>query len=157
MIKRTLLAIALVALVLLGVSACAEPTPTPPPPTTTPEPAAKGDLMLTGKVAKPMGWSEDELRAMEQIDAVTKNKEGVEKTYTGVPIVALLELAGVQDGASSLVLLADDGYSVEVAMADVLACDTCVVAFRNNGGLRTAMPGMPGNTNVRGVIELQVK
>jgi len=158
MIKQTLLAIALITLIVLGVAACAKPTPTPPPPPPAPAAAASdADLALTGKVSKEMSWSEDELRAMEQIDAVTKNKEGQDNTYTGVSIVALLELAGVLDGATTIIMLADDGYSVDVPLADVQACDTCVVAFRNNGGLRTAMPGMVSNTNVKGIVEIQVE
>jgi len=153
MSKRTLTLLAVVLLTLVAVTACAQPTPTPAP---TPAPAAEAALKITGMVQSEKAWSIDELKAMKQADAQTKNKEGEMDTYTGVTFADLLSEAGVQDGANTLVLVADDGYSVEVSIGDAKA-NGCVVAFRTKGGLRSAMPELPGNTNVKGIVEIQVK
>jgi hypothetical protein len=52
---------------------------------------------------------------------------------------------------------ADDGYTAEVALADVKACQDCIVSFRKQGGFSTVLPGFPGNVQVKGVIEIQAK
>ena len=104
-----------------------------------------------------MGWLEDDIRAMDTTDAVSQNKEGVDETYTGVLIATLLNMAEPKNDATTLVLVADDGYSVEVPLADVLACTNCILSFRTNGGFSSVLPGFAKNTNVKGIVEIQVK
>jgi len=121
--------------------------------------AAAGDsaLRITGKVAQEMGWSEEELKAMETLDVEMENSDGAKETYTGVPLVALLALAQPKSDASTLVLVADDGYTVELPLADVQACADCIAQFRSQGGLTSRMPGFAKNASVKGLIEIQVK
>jgi tungstate transport system substrate-binding protein len=114
-------------------------------------------LKITGKVEHKTGWSEDEIRAMDTIEAESTNKEGQASTYTGVPINTLLEIAGLQADAATVVFVADDGYTAEVPLADVQACEDCIVSFRNQGGFSIVMPGFPGNVQVKGVIEIQAQ
>jgi tungstate transport system substrate-binding protein len=117
----------------------------------------EGDLIITGLVNTPMGWTEDEIRAMDTTDAVSQNKEGQDETYTGVLITTLLNMAEPKNDATTLVLIADDGYSVEVPLADVLTCADCILSFRTNGGFSSVLPGFAKNTNVKGIVEIQVK
>jgi len=119
-----------------------------------PEDAA---LKITGNVTNEVGWTEEDVRAMDTIDAESTNKDGETKTYTGVPIGALLELAGVGADATTLTYVADDDYTADVALSDVQACGDCIVSFRNQGGFSVVMPGFPGNVQVKGVVEIQVK
>jgi hypothetical protein len=119
-----------------------------------PEDAA---LKVTGNVANEVGWIEEEVRAMETIEAESTNKAGETATYTGVLIQALLEKAQVGEDASTVVFVADDGYTAEADLAEVQACANCIVSFRNQGGFSIVMPGFPGNLQVKGVIEIQVK
>ncbi|MGD8795195.1 MAG: molybdopterin-dependent oxidoreductase, partial [Anaerolineae bacterium] len=112
---------------------------------------------ITGSVENEIGWSEEKLRAMDTIDAESTNKDGETKTYTGVAMNDLLATASPQAGATTLVLVADDGYSAEVALAEVQACGDCIVSFRNQGGFSAVLPGFPGNVQVKGVVEIQVK
>ena len=114
-------------------------------------------LQITGNVSTESGWTEEEVRAMEAMDVEATNKDGETETYTGVSINALLQLAGVNDGATTVVYVADDGYSAEVALADVQACANCIVAFVDGGGFRIIMPDSPGNVQVKGVVEIQIK
>jgi len=118
---------------------------------------ANAALKITGNVTNEIGWTEEAVRAMDTIEAESTNKQGETKTYTGVPINALLELAGVQDGATTLTFVADDGYTAEVTLAEVQACQDCIVSFREQGGFSTVLPGFPGSLQVKGVIEIQVK
>ncbi|HHX44274.1 MAG TPA: solute-binding protein [Chloroflexi bacterium] len=122
-------------------------------------PVATGDaaVILTGLVAQEMGWTEAQLQEMATVEAEVTNKEGEVQTYVGVPIKALVAEAQPQDGATVVMLIADDGYSAEVPMADLESCDTCVLAAQDGGGFRSVMPGMPGNMGVKNLVEIQVQ
>jgi tungstate transport system substrate-binding protein len=117
----------------------------------------EGDLIITGLVTTPIGWPEDEIRAMDTTDAEGTNSSGSSETYTGVLIASLLNLAGPTSEAQTLVIIAEDGFSAEVLLADVMACEDCILSFRSNGGFSSVLPGFPKNTGVKGVVELQLK
>jgi hypothetical protein len=114
-------------------------------------------LKITGSVDKEIGWTEEQVRAMDTIEAESTNKKGETSTYTGVPIKALLDEAGVKADATTIVFVADDDYTAEVTLAEVQGCADCIVSFRNQGGFSIVMPGFPSNLQVKGVIEIQVK
>ncbi len=119
-----------------------------------PEDAA---LKVTGQVNQDVGWTEDEVRAMETIEAESTNKSGEASTYTGVPLNTLLDLAGVKSDASAVVFVRDDGYEAEAALDEVRACQDCIASFRNKGGFSIVMPEFPSDLQVKGVIEIRVK
>lgn len=123
----------------------------------TEEPAAAAALKITGLVTTEMAWTEDEVKAMETMTVQYTNKDGEVKDYTGVSLNALLALAGISADATVIVMVADDGYTAEVLLADVQACTECIVSFRSNGGFSTVMPGFSGKEQVKGVVEIQVK
>jgi tungstate transport system substrate-binding protein len=114
-------------------------------------------LKITGKVENEIGWTEEQVRAMDTIEAESTNKAGEASTYTGVPIAALLDLAGLPADAALLTFVADDGYTADVELSEVQACADCIVSFRNQGGFSTVLPGFSGKLQVKGVIEIQVK
>lgn len=114
-------------------------------------------LKITGNVENEIGWSEEKIRAMDTIDAQSTNKAGETSTYTGVLMSDLIASAAPKADATTLVFVADDGFTGEVALADVMACTDCIVSFRNQGGFSTVLPGYPGNVQVKGVVEIQVK
>lgn len=120
-------------------------------------PAAGAALKITGSVANEMSWTEEEVRAMPTIDAESTNKEGETKTYTGVLINDLLALAGPNADATTVVFVADDGYTAEATLAEVQGCADCIISFRDQGGFSTVLPGFSGKLQVKGVVEIQVK
>jgi hypothetical protein len=153
MSKKTLTTLGillLLAALLVGCSSAPEPTPTQEPA------AAAAGLKITGKVAQEMSWSEEEVRAMDTIDAESTNKDGETSTYTGVLIDSLLQLAGPASDATTVVFVADDGYSAEAALAEVKSCADCIISFREKGGFSTVLPGFAGKLQVKGVVEIQV-
>jgi hypothetical protein len=85
------------------------------------------------------------------------NKDGAKASYTGVSLNALLALAGVKPEAKTVVFVADDGFTAEIALADLQACTDCILSFRDKGGFSSVLPGQPGNLQVKGVVEIQVK
>jgi DMSO/TMAO reductase YedYZ molybdopterin-dependent catalytic subunit len=118
---------------------------------------ANAAFKITGNVETEVGWTEEKIRSMDSIEAEYTNKDGETDTYSGVPINDLLSKAGPKAEATTLIFVADDGYTAEVALAEVEACGDCIVAFRNQGGFRTVLPGFPSNVQVKSVIEIQVK
>ncbi len=94
---------------------------------------------------------------MPTLDVESTNKAGEKSTYTGVLISDLLKLAEPAADAATVVFVANDGFTAEVPLADVMACTDCIVSFRDQGGFSIVMPGFPGNVQVKGVVEIQVK
>jgi DMSO/TMAO reductase YedYZ molybdopterin-dependent catalytic subunit len=126
------------------------------------EPAAGGipenaALQVNGSVATPTGWTEDQIKAMNTLTVQSKNKDGVASDYTGVLISDLLSLAQPKSEATTITFVADDGFTAEAALADVMACANCIVSFRDQGGFSTVLPDMGNKLQVKGVIEIQVK
>lgn len=154
MFKKTI-TILMFVLFALALIACASSEPAAP----AAESGGSGEaaLKVTGLVDSEKAWTEDEIKAMPTMEAERANKEGTMETYTGVAINTLLEEAGVQSGATTLVMVADDGYEAEVPLADIQGCGNCIVSFRSQGGFSTVLPDFPGNVQVKGVIELKVK
>jgi len=114
-------------------------------------------LQVTGSVDSPADWTEDEVKAMDAITVQSTNKDGETSDYTGVLISDLLEEAGVSAGATTLVFVAGDGYTAEMAVEDALSCSDCILSFRNQGGFSSVLPGQSGGLQVKDVVELQVK
>ena len=118
---------------------------------------ADAALKITGNVKNEIGWTEDQVRAMDTMEAQAANKDGEISTYTGVSINTLLDKAGVNTGATAVVYVADDGYTAEVTLDEVKGCTDCIVSFREQGGFSIVMPGFSNKAQVKGVVEIQVK
>jgi len=114
-------------------------------------------LKVSGAVANEQAWTEDEVKGMDAIDVVTTNNKGEESTYTGVLLGDLLSLAQPDAGATTVVFVADDGAAAEISLEELTNCADCIASFRSQGGFSTVLPGYPGNMQVKGVIEIQVK
>jgi hypothetical protein len=114
-------------------------------------------LQVTGNVAAEKGWTEAQIQEMDPVSAEYTNKDGETTVYTGVLIAHLLNEAGINEGASIVTFVGDDGYTAEVALGEVTSCQDCIVAFQEEGGLRIVMPAHTGKLQVRGVIEIQVE
>ncbi len=157
---RKLLAILFVGLFVVSLAGCAQPAAeAPAAEAPAAEAPAGGDVAfkVTGMVNAEQSMTDAQLKAMETITADSTGKDGSTTTYTGVAVMKLLEAAGVKEGAATVAFVADDGYSAELPLADVLACADCIVGFRDDGKYQLVMPGFPGNAQVKGVVEINVK
>ena len=147
-LKTLFIVLFVAALLLVGCSSGEEAAP-----------AEEGDgevaLLISGAVDKETSLTDAEVKAMKAIDVEATNKDGETKSYTGVLIADLLNTAGAN--GTTVVFVADDGFTGEVTLEEVLSCKDCIVSFRNNGGFSIVMPDFPGNIQVKGVVEIQVK
>ena len=152
------------ALAACGPQTTPEPAPVEPTAPLAEEPAAEEPaeempvaLQVTGDVANEQAWTEDEVKAMDTLEVVSTNNKGEESTYTGVLLSDLISAAEPNADANTVTFVADDGYTAEIALDELMACTDCIVSFRNQGGFSTVLPGYEGKMQVKGVIEIQVK
>jgi len=117
--------------------------------------AGEGMLTLSGP-AVTLSWTEEELLALPQTDTEYTNKDGETSAYTGVTFADLFAEAGVSE-YTSITLIAADEYAVEMTAEDIAGCEGCLIAFQDNGGLRSVMPGFPGNRQVRDLVVIAIK
>jgi len=152
--KLVLLSTLLVAFLLTtSVVGCqSQPTQAPPTATTAPSSTSSLTLKISGKVGQELTLSVDDLAAYEQVEVTTElNDETV--TFTVVRINDLLSAAGAE--GETLSLVADDGYTGEVKLADIADCDECIVAIEEDM-LRAVLPGQPTKVWVKNLVELRV-
>jgi DMSO/TMAO reductase YedYZ molybdopterin-dependent catalytic subunit len=147
----------------LGMLPPATATPAPMATPTTAAPAAAGGdsstLVFTGLVNATKTLKIADLKAMTVVNLTVDQPKKGQVSVSGVRLNSLLDLVGVNSEAKNLVLTAVDGYSAQVALADVRACPDCLIAFNETGGMNTVMPGtgMPGNLWIKNIIKIELK
>jgi DMSO/TMAO reductase YedYZ molybdopterin-dependent catalytic subunit len=140
-----------VEMIQLNLPAAATPT--------APTPSAPGALLITGEIDRSLSLTDSDLHGMKVVTISTMPpKQTAAQSYTGVLLNELLDQASVKAGASSVLFTASDGYSAEVSLADIRACNNCLLAFSETAGsYSTIMPGMLGNNWTKNVIKIEVK
>ncbi len=98
-----------------------------------------------------------DLDALGVVDVEMEHPKNGPTMYSGVLVTTVLEAAGVDTSATTLVITASDGYSAEVALSDVLACTNCLVAIGDDGTLAMAMGELPSGTWVKDVVTLEIQ
>ena len=114
-------------------------------------------LKITGNVDQEMGWTEEQVRAMETMDAVSTNSKGESETYTGISLYKLLEMASPAADATTVTFVADDGSTAEMALAELQACGDCIASFRNQGGFSVVAPGFAKGVQLKDLVEIKVQ
>jgi hypothetical protein len=148
--RLVLFSILLLAVTLLG--ACG-PTATPAP---TMVPAGPPALVVKGKVTTALSLTLDDVKALGMEKLTADHPKNGPTEYEGVRLSKVLDKAGLAADATTLVLTASDGFSAEVAIADVKACADCLVAV-DGTSLNMVMPGMASKAWVKTVISIEVK
>jgi DMSO/TMAO reductase YedYZ molybdopterin-dependent catalytic subunit len=116
-----------------------------------------GSLAITGMVNQELTFNDANLRAMQIVTVTAEGKNGQE-TFQGVKLNALLDLAGIKDGATKLVFIASDNYSAEVNLADVRSCSNALLAFTDTPGVyMVVLPEQPTSTWVKNLVSIEVK
>lgn len=128
------------------------------------------ELSVTGDVSNPITLSYAELTEMEQKDLndILMEKslgEDVITSWSGVPVDAIFEQAGVDD-YSTVTALAADGYAIEITKDEmqnaIVALKTAgewipnVEEEEGKGPIRLVCPETPANRWVFQLEELQV-
>jgi tungstate transport system substrate-binding protein len=143
----------------LALASCG-PTATETPAATevfvvTEAPMAESILTVTGMVNQELNLTEADLQGMEMVQIKAEHPKNGPTDYEGVRLNALLDKAGVGAGAGALVITAGDGYSTEVALADVQACADCLLAM-DGSKLNMVMPGMSSKAWVKDPAKIEL-
>jgi hypothetical protein len=126
-------------------------------PTLAPVPENSGALTITGMVDQEVTLTDAELRAMQIVTVNAEAKEGP-KDFQGVYLNPLLDMAGIQAGATKLVFIASDNYTVEIKLSDVRDCPKSLLAFIETAGTyMIVLPEQPTSTWVKDVIRIELK
>jgi len=134
------------------------PTSSTVPTATLPAvPENSGRLTIKGMVNQELTLKDAELRAMEIVTINAEGKNGPQD-FQGVLLNALLDQAGIKDGAVKLTFTASDNYSSEVSLSDVRDCPKALLAFMETpGAYMIVLPEQPTSTWVKNVIQIEVK
>jgi len=122
------------------------------------EETAEGSLVIVGLVDQALGFMEADLRAFDILKINADHPKNGAQDFEGVSLKSLLAMAGVQDGSTTLVITARDGYATEISLDEALACGNCLVGFTNTPEkLKMVMPDLPSNLWIKDVASLEVK
>jgi hypothetical protein len=133
-------------------------TEAPPASSEAPAAAGEGVLSVAGLVEEPLALGEADLRALQVVKITAEHPKKGNQEYEGVTLKTLFEQAKIKDGAKKLVVTASDGYSVELDLASVQACEDCMVAFtETEGSFNLVMPGLDSAAWVKSVVQLEIK
>ncbi|MBN2501044.1 MAG: hypothetical protein JXB38_09730 [Anaerolineales bacterium] len=120
------------------------------------EPVEGAALTIGGAVAEVKAYLLEELEALEMVELTVEHPKKGEQTYTGVLLSDVLAQVSINDDAATLVITASDGYSTEAPLADVLACESCLVTIED-GTLSLVMGGLDSGLWVKDVILFDIK
>jgi hypothetical protein len=119
---------------------------------------ADATLTVAGSVSQELFLNETALRAMEVLTINAEHPKNGKQDFDGVSLNALLDMAGVKDGAKTLFIISADGYTTEVALSDVRACTDCLLGFTNTAEqFKLVMPNLPSNVWAKDVVKIEVK
>lgn len=126
-------------------------------------------LTITGDVNNPITLTYDELAEMEQVnlDEVLMEKSRGEdevRSFSGVPLSIILEMAGAPEDVSTITAIAADGYAIEISkdeMVDGIVAlkqtgDWIVDVDPDAGPIRLVFPMTPANRWVFQITEIVV-
>lgn len=145
--NRTFITIfTLLAVMALTLAACA------------PKDSGPVTLSISGLVDTPLSLTDAGLQERNVVTITAEHPKNGPTEYSGIYLNDLLEDAGIQAGATTVVLMAGDGYSYEVDLATVQACSDCLITFTDEVGVYNAvMPGLESKAWVKNITSIEFK
>lgn len=114
-------------------------------------------LMVVGNVLNKLTLGLENLGAMNVVEVEAEHPKTGLQTFRGVVLTDLLNLAGVQSMEGTLVMIASDGYQVEIGIPAVMDCQECLLSINEDGTLSMAMVGLESNYWVKDINFLEVR
>ncbi len=162
--RGTVLAVLVAALLFglagLGVAGCGGDTEGTAATTaagaesTTAAAGASGAIAVSGLVDNPMTLTVAELEKLGTVIAKVQHPKKGEVEYTGVPFATVLAALKVQPAAKSMLLVATDGYTVEVALGDVGADSMLAI---EDGMISAVFPTLDGKSWAKDIATMKVQ
>lgn len=104
----------------------------------------RDSIRVGGQVKQPLHLSRNELASRPKTEVKTKDRQGVEHTYIGIPLIDLLREAGAPTGmelkgenlTQFVLIQASDGYEVVFALPELdpdFATQIILLAYQVDG------------------------
>ena len=118
--------------------------------------APQGETVLTvsGAVDNTLELTQADLEDLGVEELTLEHPRNGAQPYEGVRLSAILGEASAN--GTMVKFVASDGYEYEIAVADLDACEDCIVAITDEG-LNLAMPGMEGKAWVKDIVTIEVQ
>ncbi len=117
---------------------------------------ADATLTVTGLVDAERTFTMANLEALNVLSISVEHPKKGPINVTGVRFSELLALFTIKADAKIVKLIASDGFSAEVPLADLLACENCLAGW-DEEMLRTYMPGLDTNFWVKDLATIEIK
>jgi len=126
-------------------------------------------LKVTGRVDRPLSLTYDDLRCMPRIQTsdvlICPGYFEDVATWAGASLQYMLDLAGLQAGATSISLAGADGYSAFVALQQVRSGNNYLayewqgepIPILHGFPVRAVFPSLQGNKWVKWLVEIKVE
>jgi len=122
------------------------------------QPPAGTTLWITGKVNNPLALNDAAIKALAVVKVTAEHPKKGPGDYEGVALNSFLRLAGIQPDAASLILTAGDGYSTQVDLAAVQACEDCLIGFTETEGVyNLVMPGFESSAWAKNIVKIEIQ
>jgi len=121
-------------------------------------------LRVHGSVANPVRLSRADLHRLggERLTAVlecARSGAAREATWTGIPLQAVLDRAGIRGDAVAVVATGDDGHRRALPLRDIRLASPLIAWERDGAALtspRLLVPGWAGEASVKRLVSIEV-
>ena len=117
---------------------------------------ADASLLVKGLVDSEKTLTMADLTAMNVLNISVEHPKKGAIDVTGVRLIDILALLSIKPEATTVSLIATDGFSANIPLADILACDNCLAGW-DEEFLRTYMPGFDSNNWVKDLAIIELK
>ncbi len=117
---------------------------------------ADASLTITGLVDAERTFTMADLEALEVSSISVEHPKKGSIDVTGIRFSELLALFTIKPEARTVKLVASDGFSAELPLADLLACENCLAGW-DEEMLRTYMPGLDTNYWVKDLATIEIR
>jgi len=117
---------------------------------------ADATLSLRGLLDAEKNLTMDDLLKLAVVNASVEHPKKGAIEVTGVKMSDILALLTIKPEAKTVSFIAGDGWSVDLPLADLQACESCLLGW-DEEMLRTYMPGFDSNFWAKDLVAIEFK
>jgi hypothetical protein len=116
-----------------------------------------GNVVVKGMVDNPTTLTAAALEEMTVAEINVDHPKLGSTDYRGVRFSELFATLEVQEAATTVAMIASDGYMVEIPLADIEASADALLTIGDDGTLTVIIPGMESKNWVKDVVTIEFK
>lgn len=154
-LRSLLAATALILGISLLAAACGDSTTTDDTTTATDSASVSGKIVVSGLVDYPMTFVTLDTDYMNWVTVTADDPDTGSADFDGVQLSEVFSYVGVQSDATSVVVTAYDGTSVDITLADI--SEDALLTVTDDDAFNLVMPGMDSEAWVKDVVKMEFK